>query len=731
MKPLSKSLFRRDRLNLFILRKSFLTILSCLFSFISLAQPSWTGVYPTIVNGATTADIALQVNQTGTAYYVVYTTFPTGVTSAKIKADAISPSSSSVVRNGRISMTANALQMVYLTKLPDGQTYYIYVVAESSSGLQNDASFKSFTKVFPKRQTENSFRSKFGPNALVGYLTYVPEDYYKNPSTKYPVLLFLHGSGEKAWQPQDLSQLQYVKKNGPPFLISQGKDFPFIVISPQCPFNGWDDITNDNYKTSSFLPGQFVNEIFDVITSQYRIDPSRVYLTGLSMGGSSVWSYLSQPYNRLAAAIPIAGWADANSACTVAKQNIAIWTFQGELDGAAGVKNMVDNINTCKPAPTTPAKLTVFAGQKHEVWDQVYKNTGAGIAPDNIYDWLMRHSKQGTNAPPVVSAGADQTISLPTISAVFKGTASDGDGIAAYTWTKLSGPSATLQGTNTTNLSVYNLVTGTYVFQFSVTDSKGISSFDNVTLQVNPNNSTSFGSGLTAQYYNSSNFTGTSTTRIDTTVNFNWGSGTAVSGYPVNNFTARWTGKIEAKYSELYTLYTLSDDGIRLWINDVLLIDNWSDHAGTEDKAAINLAAGQKYDIQIDYRESWGQAEAKLSWSSATQSKQIIPKANLYPRSTSQRMDDEQENNFFSASLSAYPVPAKDILTLEFTSSLSGETQIKLMDQLSQEKLIASVATAKGSNTATIDLSQLATGIYVLVLTKPDRTETTKIIVNK
>src|SRR6478736_5401735 len=76
-----------------------------------------------------------------------------------------------------------------------------------------------------QRQTANSFRSKFGPNYLVGYLAYTPVDYAANPTKNYPILIFLHGTDEKAWKPTDLSQLPKVKKNGPPKEIEAGKDF--------------------------------------------------------------------------------------------------------------------------------------------------------------------------------------------------------------------------------------------------------------------------------------------------------------------------------------------------------------------------------------------------------------------------------------------------------------------------------------------------------------------------
>jgi predicted peptidase len=88
----------------------------------------------------------------------------------------------------------------------------------------------------------------------------VPPEYNSNPTKSFPILIFLHGMGEKVWNPKDLSQLYRVKTHGPPKLIDQGQDFPFIVISPQCPFPSWDELTVDNFQTSVLKPGELEDE---------------------------------------------------------------------------------------------------------------------------------------------------------------------------------------------------------------------------------------------------------------------------------------------------------------------------------------------------------------------------------------------------------------------------------------------------------------------------------------
>ncbi len=145
------------------------------------------------------------------------------------------------------------------------------------------------------------------------------------------------------------------------------------------------------------------------------------------------------------------------------------------------------------------------------------------------------------------------------------------------------------------------------------------------------------GSGLQAQYYDNMNFTDLKVTRTDATVNFDWGGGTPDPVIGVDTFTTRWTGKVEPQYSETYTFYTETDDGVRLWVNGQLLVDKWIDQGPTEWNGQIALTTGQRYDIRMEFYENGGGAMARLRWSSASQTKQIIPQSRLYlPGSGSQ-----------------------------------------------------------------------------------------------
>jgi hypothetical protein len=140
------------------------------------------------------------------------------------------------------------------------------------------------------------------------------------------------------------------------------------------------------------------------------------------------------------------------------------------------------------------------------------------------------------------------------------------------------------------------------------------------------------GGGVKAQYYNGMNFENLVLTRIDPQINFSWGDpGSPDPKVNVDQFSARWTGEIEAAFTETYTFYTTSDDGARLWVNGQQIVDSWVDQSPTEHSGKIDLVAGNTYSFVMEYYENGGGATAQLSWSSPSTPKQIIPQAALSP----------------------------------------------------------------------------------------------------
>ena len=144
------------------------------------------------------------------------------------------------------------------------------------------------------------------------------------------------------------------------------------------------------------------------------------------------------------------------------------------------------------------------------------------------------------------------------------------------------------------------------------------------------------GDGLYAQYFGNTNFTDLQQVQVDQAIDFNWGSG-GPGAAGTDTFSIRWAGQVEAMFSEDYTFTTTADDGVRLWVDGQLIIDDWTTHPAAERSGTITLQAGQRYDIQMEYFEQGGLASVKLEWSSNSLPREIIPESQLYSGGDFQR----------------------------------------------------------------------------------------------
>ena len=241
------------------------------------------------------------------------------------------------------------------------------------------------------------------------------------------------------------------------------------------------------------------------------------------------------------------------------------------------------------------------------------------------------------NQAPTVSAGPDRAINLPS-SVQLTGTATDDGlpnppGAMTRSWSKVSGPGTVTFNAPTalTTMASFS-ASGSYVLRLTVSDGD-LARSDDVAVTVNP----ASGTGLTGRYYNDpgtgTKFTTLVRTRTDATVNFDWASGSPVPGVvKTDDFSVRWTGQVQAPVTGNYTFSTVSDDGVRLWINGVRRIDNWTNHAPTTNTSApIALVAGTKYSVVMEYYERTGGAVARLRWAYPGQGTQTIPQSRLFP----------------------------------------------------------------------------------------------------
>ncbi len=196
-------------------------------------------------------------------------------------------------------------------------------------------------------------------------------------------------------------------------------------------------------------------------------------------------------------------------------------------------------------------------------------------------------------------------------------------------WGQVATPGANATSWSNTGLAAAT----TYYYRVRATNAGGDSAYSNEASATTPAPPPPAGSGigLRGEYFDNANFTAARIVRTDGTVNFDWGSGSPDAQLGVDSFAARWSGAVQAQYTQTYTFYATTDDGVRLWVDGKLLIDAWADRAPAESSGTIALTAGRKVDLRMDYYENGGGAVAKLAWSSASQAKQIVPQSQLYP----------------------------------------------------------------------------------------------------
>ena len=212
-----------------------------------------------------------------------------------------------------------------------------------------------------KKQTEESSET-----AKLKYLLYLPKD-YKKTGKPTPLMLFLHGMGERG------DNLDDIEKNGPPKLIESGKKFPFIVVSPQCPGTEWWNI--DKLKN-----------LLDDVMKKYNVDKDRIYLTGLSMGGFGTWAFAARNPELFAAIVPICGGGNPKDADKL--KVLPIWIFHGAKDTTVKPEKSEEMYKALKDAKAKEVEYTVYPNAGHDAWTETYNN-------DKVYDWLMKHTKSG------------------------------------------------------------------------------------------------------------------------------------------------------------------------------------------------------------------------------------------------------------------------------------------------------------------------------------------------
>jgi len=229
--------------------------------------------------------------------------------------------------------------------------------------------------------------------------------------------------------------------------------------------------------------------------------------------------------------------------------------------------------------------------------------------------------------------------------------------------------------------------------------------------------------GLLGSYYNGISFQNLVLQRIDSTVNFNWGEFSPSSKVNVDSYSARWTGKIQPRYTGTYTFYINSDNGRRVWVDNQLIVDKWTSDFGVTYSGTINLVAGQKYDFKVEYYETNGGANIKLEWASPEQIREVIPGSRFFlPEELPLNLIDNNVNP--TENLSFYPNPVKDQLNM-----VLGTIEVQKVSIYDIQGRLLIHSNEKTSGTKSFDVSELPQGIYfVKVLFVNGETKSLKFI---
>jgi predicted peptidase len=194
----------------------------------------------------------------------------------------------------------------------------------------------------------------------INYLEALPAAYANDTTKRWPLVIFLHGSGERG------ADLKKVAKHGPPKLVEAGKAFPFVLLSPQCPEGKWWDVAA-------------LDAWLDEVVRTYRVDADRVYVTGLSMGGYGAWAWAQHAPGRFAAIVPICGGGEPKEAAKLSR--LPVWAFHGAKDPSVPVAQTEEMIAAIKEAGGEP-RVTVYPEAAHDSWTETYAN-------DEVFAWLL------------------------------------------------------------------------------------------------------------------------------------------------------------------------------------------------------------------------------------------------------------------------------------------------------------------------------------------------------
>lgn len=294
--------------------------------------------------------------------------------------------------------TANAAASKTSTK---PVTKHHHAVKKSHTAKKPVAGITKNDTVVTKITTASNSKSPLVPSTskTYPYLAYTPQGYSKNSSKEWPLIIYLHGSSCKG------NNLEKLKKYGPPYYLERGMQVDAIVISPQCPSN------------KNWTVGTWFESFYKELKSKYNIDPSRVYLTGMSLGGFGTWDLASRYPDIFAAIVPLCGGGRTNMVEKM--KDIPTWVFHGDQDQKVKISRSTEMVNAMKDLGSEP-KFSILKGQGHGI-QRVYSD-------QTVYEWLLSHQKKAYRrfmeitslwAPKIDSVNTQKDIQRNLVDKIF------------------------------------------------------------------------------------------------------------------------------------------------------------------------------------------------------------------------------------------------------------------------------------------------------------------------
>jgi dienelactone hydrolase len=325
----------------------------------------------------------------------------------------------------------------------------------------------------------------------IGFYEFKPAGHKPDNNYKYPLIIFLHGIGERGNGTTELPMT--LNSSFPKLLVKnketmkfafQGRQYAFVVLIPQMAkkYTNWQNF--------------YVDEMIKYAKKNLNIDTNKIFLTGWSLGGGGAWKYATfsvENARRLAGIIPVSPAPDYTNLCNISLGKVAVWAHHARDDASVPLhytEDAIQGINAC--SPDIPALMTYYPFGGHPyVADRAY-DTLNEIQYPNMFQWMAGTTRLNileNNQPPIADAGFDTLVTLPKTAVTLNGSAScdPNDVIVNYSWTLVEGPVSpelTIKSAGFPITVVSGLEPGNYTFRLAVKDEFNTTRTDDVRVQV-------------------------------------------------------------------------------------------------------------------------------------------------------------------------------------------------------------------------------------------------------